>query len=156
MKCLRELYTILDNNAVPGCSKVFLRRVLKKNGRMICRANLLKNGSDTRPLLELEIIEQDKGGGVHLTPKSCATINKYHGLGLIPTYTILLKYVDSDKHFRSQLSAKQRKSFRKWARKIRPEAQPGLLECLKDLRGNSLQIYLNKLIPKYPQEMIKI
>lgn len=147
MKHLKEPYTIFGTNGAPKNTQEILKRIYKKKGEF--RNRSLKNGAGLKFLSKRGIIEQDSGGRYHLTAKACAAVNEHHGLNLKPTYTDLLRRVDNDGSFRSQLSSKERKCFRKWARTIQPDHQSGYLECLKELNGEPLKIYLGKLIPSF-------
>jgi hypothetical protein len=66
--------------------------------------------------------------------------------------TVLVRFVDCDKLFRSQLNAEQIKSVQVWARKIPANGQQGHLDCLKKLDREGLQLYLSSIIPKFHVE----
>ena len=70
MKCLRALYELIDTNKSPGCSKMLLQTIYRKSGKLKLNPNLLKSGSDSGPLFELGLIEQDKHNNVVLTDKA--------------------------------------------------------------------------------------
>lgn len=67
-------------------------------------------------------------------------------------YPVLIKFVNRDKFFRSQLNAVQIKSVQAWARKIPTNGQQGHLDCLKKLDGERLQLYLSSIIPEFHVE----
>jgi len=68
------------------------------------------------------------------------------------TYPVLVKFVNRDKLFRSQLNAEQIKSVQAWARKVPASEQQGRLDCLKKLYGEGLQLYLSSIIPEFHAE----
>jgi len=72
MKCLSKLYNILDVNGEPGCSKSFLKQVFKRKGKLKIAPHLLETGTDSRPLLKHNIIQQDEDGRVDLTDEARA------------------------------------------------------------------------------------
>ena len=61
------------------------------------------------------------------------------------TYPVLIKFVNRDKFFRSQLNAEQIKS-------VPANGQQGYLDCLKKLDGEGLQLYLSSIIPEFHVE----
>jgi hypothetical protein len=67
-------------------------------------------------------------------------------------YLVLIRFVDRDKLFRSQLNAEQIKSVQAWARKVPTSEQQGRLDCLKKLYGEGLQLYLSSIIPEFHAE----
>jgi hypothetical protein len=72
MKCLSRLYNILDANREPGCSKNFLKQVYRMKGKLKIAPHLLETGTDSRPLLKHNIIQQDEDGRVDLTDEARA------------------------------------------------------------------------------------
>ena len=72
MKCLSKLYNILDANGEPGCSKSFLKQVFRKKGKLKMTPHQLKTGTDSRPLLKHNIIQQDDEDRVDLTDEARA------------------------------------------------------------------------------------
>lgn len=70
MKCLSEIYAILDANGAPGCSKIFIKTVFRKKGALKLSPDNLKSGSDSGPLLKLGLIEQDSFNNVELSEKA--------------------------------------------------------------------------------------
>ena len=70
MNCLRALYKLIDANGFPGCSKMLLRTIYKKDGKLKLGPNLLETGSDSGPLFKLGLITQDKHSYISLTDKA--------------------------------------------------------------------------------------
>lgn len=65
------------------------------------------------------------------------------------TYPVLIKFVNHDKFFRSQLNDEQMKSVQVWARKVPISEQLGHFSCLNKLYGEGLQLYLSSIIPGF-------
>lgn len=68
------------------------------------------------------------------------------------TYLVLIKFVNHDESFRSQLSSEQIKSVRAWARKVPVNEQLGHLGYLKKLSGKRLRLYLGSIVPEFHAE----
>ncbi len=68
------------------------------------------------------------------------------------TYPVLIRFVDRDESFRSQLSSEQIKNVRAWAQNVPDSEQQGRLDCLKKLYGEGLQLYLSSIIPEFHVE----
>ncbi len=68
------------------------------------------------------------------------------------TYLALVRFVDHDKLFRSQLNSEQIRSVQEWARKVPTSEQLGHCSCLRKLHGEGLQLYLSSIIPEFHAE----
>ena len=79
MKCLHRLYARIENNGFPGCCKEFLKQVYIKKGKLKIDPDLLQRGSDSGPLLKLEIIEQDPNNNkVDLTKEAYKQVDNQY------------------------------------------------------------------------------
>jgi hypothetical protein len=67
-------------------------------------------------------------------------------------YPVLIRFVNRDESFRSQLSAEQIKSVQAWARRVPVSEQLGHRSCLIKLHGEGLQLYLSSIIPEFHVE----
>jgi hypothetical protein len=75
MKCLHRLFDHIDKNRFPGICKEFVITVYKRKGKLTLDPILLQTGSDSGPLLQIGIIEQNMDNKVDFTDSARAMID---------------------------------------------------------------------------------